>query len=68
MHEYAIWGKDATHNEDTLLCAMPQGNPITTLKEADSIATLLQEKYGCYDVRIQFIGDIAPDFAKTINI
>lgn len=53
--EFAIWGKPPNTIEETLLCAMPDGKPITEKATAENIAVTLEQKYGCSDCRIQII-------------
>jgi hypothetical protein len=58
--EYAIWGKcEKSGHEETLLASQ-----IKTLAGAQRGEKLLQEKYGCYDTRIQTL-DFSSDLAET---
>lgn len=65
--EYAIWGKPPSQNEETLLCAMPDGKPITERARAEHIKAILESNHGCKDCRIQTLDGTAPDFAVTIR-
>lgn len=65
--EYAIWGKPPQHENETLLCAMPHGKPITERAAAEKIKAELESVHGCTDCRIQTIDGDIPDFAATLN-
>lgn len=65
--EYAIWGKPPQQNEETLLCAMPNGKPITERKDAENIKAALESVHGCTDCRIQTLDGTMPDFPAAIN-
>lgn len=67
MIEYAIWGKPPGAEDETLLCAMPNGAPITSYDRASCIKDELESVHGCTACRIQTLDGTAPDFVKAVQ-
>lgn len=71
MKEYVIYGRPNQETESQILCTKVEGEFITKRSDAEKIAKVLTEKYGCLDVGIHEIdlnNDVIKLFTKSINI
>ena len=53
--EYVIWGCNKDNPQETLLLTKFENKNITDEQIANNLAKILEDKYGCYNIRIQTI-------------
>lgn len=65
--EYALFGTPPGATDETLLLAMPGGEPITDRGAAERYKETLTTAHGCTGVRIVALDGTVPDFAAAVG-
>lgn len=61
--EYVIWGVPPDEEEEELLLANLEGEPVTDIEVAKNFKSVLEKKHGCTNVRIQKVNLSDNDFS-----
>lgn len=61
--EYVIWGIPPGKSDESLLVAKLEGKPVTDKNAAEKVKSVLEDKHGCTEVRIQTVNLSDNDFS-----
>ena len=61
--EYVIWGIPRGETEEKLLLTKIEGKPLTDINVAKKLKSVLEQKHGCTNVRIQKVDLSDNDFS-----